>query len=267
MNKFNETPEQEALLNSIIKSGKSWRQVRIDNAKLGADLDVTKEQFESRDGWIVWRGGEQPVGDGVMVDIIWPDGDVGRCFGSDIYWNDNRLNGTAYRLHIPEKEKPASRVFFEAAQEWDELLNGKLAPHKQKQPKGHPHAELYQELADIAKCIDTPWDEFQIRIKGKWHDCKDQTQLFHASKEYRRKPKTKLIHGVEVPDISFAPQHGEIFMLATPMYSSACVRTRMDFTHPDMNHIISNGLCYPDTREGKQAAILHAKAMLGVANE
>jgi hypothetical protein len=26
----------------------------------------------------------------------------------------------------------------------------------------------------------------------------------------------------------------------------------------------NNNLCYPDTEEGKQAAIMHAKAMLGI---
>jgi hypothetical protein len=30
------------------------------------------------------------------------------------------------------------------------------------------------------------------------------------------------------------------------------------------NHLRDNNLCYPFTEEGKQAAILHAKAMLGI---
>jgi hypothetical protein len=78
-----------------------------------------------------------------------------------------------------------------------------------------------------------------------------------------RKPiKMKLIHGVEVPDISFHPTDetdyyypdatgDALFNIATYYDSYSADRFRS-----------ANNLCYPRTKEGKAAAILHAKAML-----
>jgi hypothetical protein len=78
------------------------------------------------------------------------------------------------------------------------------------------------------------------------------------------KPITmKLIHGVEVPDISFNPTDGTAYyypatnddMYSTTTYYSKYLSDRFRS---------DNNLCYPYTKEGKQAAILHAKAMLGI---
>jgi hypothetical protein len=77
-------------------------------------------------------------------------------------------------------------------------------------------------------------------------------------------PRRKLIHGVEVPDISFSPKAGESFH--TPSIESSC--GYKEVVDVDWNfrssYIVSKGLCYPYTEEGKQAAILHAKAMIGI---
>jgi hypothetical protein len=79
------------------------------------------------------------------------------------------------------------------------------------------------------------------------------------------KPLTmKLIHGVEVPDISFYPTDGTAYyypatnddMFSTTTYYSKYLSDRFRS---------DNNLCYPYTKEGKQAAILHAKAMLGIS--
>jgi hypothetical protein len=78
------------------------------------------------------------------------------------------------------------------------------------------------------------------------------------------KPLTmKLIHGVEVPDISFYPTDGTAYyypatnddMFSTTTYYSKYLSDRFRY---------DNNLCYPYTKEGKAAAILHAKAMLGI---
>jgi hypothetical protein len=73
----------------------------------------------------------------------------------------------------------------------------------------------------------------------------------------------KLIHGVEVPDISFHPIDGAAYyypatndeMFSTTTYYSKYLSDRFRS---------DNNLCYPYTKEGKEAAILHAKAMLGI---
>jgi hypothetical protein len=73
----------------------------------------------------------------------------------------------------------------------------------------------------------------------------------------------KLIHGVKVPDISFYPTDGTAYyypatnddMFSTTTYYSKYLSDRFRS---------DNNLCYPYTKEGKAAAILHAKAMLGI---
>jgi hypothetical protein len=74
----------------------------------------------------------------------------------------------------------------------------------------------------------------------------------------------KMIHGVEVPDIGFEPEIGEDYCF--PSISKRHLhsfRTYVEDYNEDMIYV-ENDLCYPYTEEGKQAAILHAKAMLGI---
>ena len=76
-------------------------------------------------------------------------------------------------------------------------------------------------------------------------------------------PRTKLINGIEVPNNSFRPNHGEDYYAIDLTDKRFYVEFKwrddeMDFT------LHERDLCYPFTEEGKQAAILHAKAMLGI---
>ena len=76
--------------------------------------------------------------------------------------------------------------------------------------------------------------------------------------------RMKLIHGVEVPDISFRPSHGEDYYAVDLMEETFYY----DYYtwRGDVTDLIlyERGLCYPLTEGGKKAAILHAKAMLGI---
>lgn len=83
-------------------------------------------------------------------------------------------------------------------------------------------------------------------------------------------PSMKIVNGVEIPDISFAPDHlqnffypnitkQDLFSCATPSELQGYV------PHKGIqNRMIAAGMCYPYTKEGKEAAILHAKAILGI---
>jgi hypothetical protein len=76
--------------------------------------------------------------------------------------------------------------------------------------------------------------------------------------------RMKLINGVEVPDISFHPNDNEYYYypeLTQFLYDKTFFIKCID-THEFRS---ANNLCYPFTEEGKQAAILHAKAMLGIS--
>lgn len=168
MNIFNETPGQEVLLNRIIADDlKVVFDYQYMLPELGfAITSVSREQLEARNGWIVWRGGEQPVGDDVLVDIIWPDvGTDIRIAARNICWNDDRIDIAAYRLHKP------------------------------KPPKGHPHAELMAQYAEDAKATDKPWELWEWSLKRRpdeWSAMR-QEMGFEVRHNYRRKPKTKSV--------------------------------------------------------------------------
>lgn len=132
--------------------------------------------------------------------------------------------------------------------------------------QGHPHAELMAQYALVAKTNPEPWREFEFygECSMGWIECKGPMN-FNPRGRYRRKPKTKLIHGVEVPDISFMPKDGVNYyrpdISDISLFKADCFCLRFD----GVVRMSYMGLCYPYTEEGKQAAILHAKAMLAIA--
>ena len=77
----------------------------------------------------------------------------------------------------------------------------------------------------------------------------------------------KLINGHKVPDISFRPSEGECYYFPNPLSQTFIGRAYYDFLDKHHVHRATHGLCYPDTEEGKAAAISHAEAMLGESSE
>jgi hypothetical protein len=68
---------------------------------------------------------------------------------------------------------------------------------------------------------------------------------------------------VEVPDITFKPTLGEVFLHP----SIDCVGLCNIMTYNDniwCKFLSENDLCYPYTEEGRAAAKMHARAMLGI---
>ena len=65
-------------------------------------------QAPDADGWIEWKGGECPVGEGDLIDVKLSDGDEFFDVGSDWDWgvDAGSCNIIAYRLHKPEQAKP-----------------------------------------------------------------------------------------------------------------------------------------------------------------
>ena len=130
--------------------------------------------------------------------------------------------------------------------------------------QGHIHAELMAQYAEDAMAHSEPWKLWQIKTGSfDWIDCKF-SPTWDPSCEFRRKPKTHIVNGVEVPDLRISPEYGNYYYLADP--------TERDFTYFYLFHgdgtgslWVKRGLIYQGTEEGKQAAILHAMAMLGIA--
>jgi hypothetical protein len=110
-------------------------------------------------------------------------------------------------------------------------------------------------------------DRDSFTLEGFHHKDKPIQCLFwnECTIEAPAKPLTmKLIHGVEVPNISFYPtDKTDYYFPDTAIDDLFNTTTYYDSYSSDRFRSASN-LCYPFTEEGKAAAILHAKAMLGI---
>ena len=68
---------------------------------------------------------------------------------------------------------------------------------------GHIHSHLMELYAQDAKETDKPWERWQWRDEeGEWVDFEDDGVRpgWYADTQYRRKPKTININGIEVPE-------------------------------------------------------------------
>jgi hypothetical protein len=75
--------------------------------------------------------------------------------------------------------------------------------------------------------------------------------------------KTKMVNGVEIPNISFIPSYGVPCYVPYPVIPELYIQIDY-YSDKTGKHLIANGMCYPLTEEGERAAIMHAKAMLGI---
>jgi hypothetical protein len=108
--------------------------------------------------------------------------------------------------------------------------------------------------------------EFTYNVNGKSFMSDVNQSLFWNELKIEapeKPPRTKLIHGVEIPDISFQPEPNRAYFYPNPsvprFYDDTFYDTAKD------KHRVCYGLCYPPTEKGREAAILHAKAMLGIS--
>lgn len=143
----------------------------------------------------------------------------------------------------------------------DEFFNHVYEPEQQ----GHIHADLMAQYAEDAKTTDKPWRLWQYKTGSpEWAICSFHPE-WNMTSEYRRKPKTHMVHGVEVPDLRIVPKTGDRFYLADPTKPEFTCDFLKTATNSYGSEWTERGLCYEYTEEGKQAAILHAKIMLGIA--
>lgn len=99
----------------------------------------------------------------------------------------------------------------------------------------------------------------QMYVYGKWSDCMEPIAFIDGCK-YRVKPKTILVNGFEVPEpMREEPNQGEGYY-----YASISVGALYGFaawTKHEADLIrLTRGICHTT----KEAAIAHAKAMLGI---
>lgn len=80
-----------------------------------------------------------------------------------------------------------------------------------------------------------------------------------------KEPKYKYIHGARVPNVEFtAPLgFGHEYYIPDPASQNLHILVIYRVTLED-RHAADHNLMYPHTPEGKDAAIAHAQAMLGI---
>lgn len=130
-------------------------------------------------------------------------------------------------------------------------------------PIGHVHQKLMAQYAEIAKTTDKPWEDWQIKtVQGTWKDIGFQF-IFDENLTYRLKPKTKLVNGIEILDLSFIPENGEDYIVPA-VNINFCQNWVANLESAHTAFFIKHGLCYPYTEEGERVAVDHSKALMGV---
>lgn len=131
-----------------------------------------------------------------------------------------------------------------------------------EEKKGHIHAELMQQYAEDAKTSKSPWELWQASPStGVWHNLNDHPKWW-IRQNYRRKPKTHFVRGAEIPDLRVTPELGGKYYLADPTSSELVELHTYVMRREEL--WFERGLSYQHSEEGRQAAILHSKAMLGI---
>lgn len=235
------------------------------------DFDPSKECSDSsleKNEWIPTYGKKPDLPDNALIDIKFADGTEVNWHREDFWsWTQNGRDDdiTHYRIRQPEPCQECEGNGADEELEEDCSMDAKefdLANEPEQQ--GHVHAELMAQYAEDAKIHAEPWKLWQFSFSGdKWLKLRENPS-WGTKLKYRRKPETHIVNGVKIPDLRVAPERGDSYYLADPTASE--LTTLYRFTGTDIDKIwVERGLAYQPTEEGKQAAILHSKAMLGVA--
>lgn len=122
----------------------------------------------------------------------------------------------------------------------------------------HPHAASMLLYAEDAAETDKPWERWEFKSSDTgFNKCLKHPE-WNDHFEYRRKPKTITVNGIEVPEpIRETPKIGDQYYLAYPVSSSEFVRYFWANV-PEEKSWIEKGLLHFT----KEAAIAHAQAMI-----
>ena len=82
---------------------------------------------------------------------------------------------------------------------------------------GHIHAAAMAEYAKDAAETDKPWERWEFSKTGRDYDSLHEHPSWNPDIKYRRKPKTILINGYEVPEPCREPlRSGQKFWIVNP---------------------------------------------------
>ena len=122
----------------------------------------------------------------------------------------------------------------------------------------HPHAASMLLYAQDAAETDKPWERWEFKgCDAGFNKCLKHPE-WNDHFEYRRKPKTITVNGIEVPEpIREAPKVGEKFFFVDLSVSTLTTHFSWENDAFDRDWL-NKGLLHFT----KEAAIAHAKAML-----
>lgn len=174
----------------------------------------------------------------------------------------------------------ASGYPYEGSNDFSYTINGKLyldedySPRdivreyvgevkQEQEPEGNVHADLMLEYGKDALVSKEPWKDWEFADElhnYEWVAC-DANPAWALDTRYRRKPKTILINGYEVPEpIRNLPDLGKcrisetVWIPSLSEYPSFALGVGNSYTRV----FFDRGLCHLT----KEAAELHAKALL-----
>lgn len=125
----------------------------------------------------------------------------------------------------------------------------------------HPHAALMLQYAQDAAETDKPWERWEARLRGHsdWIAL-DSTPLWLDWQEYRRKPKTIKVNGFDVPEPLKAATARQKVWLAMCTHAEFADWYHFCVEEAWKPRALKRGLFHAT----KEAAVVHAKAMLGI---
>ena len=96
---------------------------------------------------------------------------------------------------------------------------------------GHIHAKLMAQYAEDAAETDTPWERWEPSYKGEKFETLDHNPNWSVRFDYRRKAKTILINGYEVPEPHRVPlKDGEVYWTLSLAHGTGSLRWDDDDT-------------------------------------
>ncbi len=124
----------------------------------------------------------------------------------------------------------------------------------------HVHAALMLQYAQDAAETDRPWERWEQQVsESGWAPLVTHPQWSRYD-EYRRKPRTHIVNGFEVPEpMREAPVIGANVWLSDPVSEDFVAQLSWCANSWRRRHL-SRGLVHAT----KEAAIANAKAMCGV---
>lgn len=120
---------------------------------------------------------------------------------------------------------------------------------------GHIHAASMAEYAKDAMDTDKPWEQWEFSCDGQEYVSLDTHPSWLKYTKYRRKPKTILINGYEVPEPCRTPlKYGEAYWTLSLVCGATSLRWEDSYT----NFVyLKNGLVHLT----KEAAEKHFNAL------